>query len=232
MRAAALVSTLAFTLACMSGTEVGTDPAPVPADPVVAPAPTTPATATAIELRPIASPTGTVVGTFDHAIGWTDANGDNQVVFSYEDVAPTGTDTDGGPGRKLYAVHTATKDGVTTELRAVQDAEVDCPYDLLVSFIDGATKVTDLDADGIGEVTFAYRLNCASDVSPGQQKLLLLENGDKYILRGTYRVRVGAGPTDVIGGEYEADEAVLSGPPAFRAALETAWPPLADQSSW
>ena len=49
--------------------------------------------------------------------------------------------------------------------------------------------MSDLDKDGYAEITFGYVMNCTTDMSPGTYKLLLLEDADKYILRGTQRDR-------------------------------------------
>ena len=77
-----------------------------------------------------------------------------------------------------------------------------------------------LDADGVAELTFAYRTTCTSDVSPLTLKLLMLEQGAKYILRGSTRVDVGGG--ERMGGERQPD-AALKKVPDFRAHAEEVW---------
>ena len=44
--------------------------------------------------------------------------------------------------------------------------------------------MTDLDQNGVGELTFGYRSACRSDMSPADMKVLVLEGSKKYILRG------------------------------------------------
>lgn len=86
-----------------------------------------------------------------------------------------------------------------------------------MAFLDGATEVTDLDADGFGELTFAYSLACRSDMSPARLKLLMLENGEKFILRGTTNVP-GVG-----GGQYTVDASFKAGPPALLEHAKKVW---------
>lgn len=93
-------------------------------------------------------------------------------------------DTAGGGGSVL-AEHVAYgPDGQRRLLREVRDSVPECEYDLTAEFLPGSLDVRDDDEDGVGEVVFVYRLACRSDVSAAEQKLLLLEGGEKHILRG------------------------------------------------
>src|SRR5690606_29174293 len=74
--------------------------------------------------------------------------------------------------------------------------------------------------DGIGEVAFAYRADCVSDMSPVTVKLLLLENGDKYILRGTTRIE---DPGGAYGGDLKVDPSFTKGPKEFLAHAKALW---------
>ncbi|MDF2695695.1 MAG: hypothetical protein K0S65_4078 [Labilithrix sp.] len=104
----------------------------------------------------------------------------------------------------------------------MKDKVENCDADLSVAFRDAALEVTDLDSDGLGEITFAYSLNCATDMSPADLKLLTLENGEKYILRG--KTRVAAMGTDpATGGEFTIDPSFKSGPPAFLEHAKASW---------
>ena len=74
------------------------------------------------------------------------------------------------------------------------------------------TAISDLDNDNIGEITFAYRIMCSSDMSPWTLKLLTLENGDKYILRGTTKIQ---SPDEIYGGDLTVDDSFKNGPKEF-----------------
>lgn len=102
----------------------------------------------------------------------------------------------------LYATHVTINGTHVKVLREVKELKPDCEFDWNAAFEQRAVSISDLDDDGIGEVTFAYRTACTSDVSPSTYKLFVLENGDKHILRGTDIVDVG----EVIGdGKYKAE---------------------------
>lgn len=111
-------------------------------------------------------------------LGFRDVNGANTVVLRE---VPVGT------GRQLFADHVAYF-AMTDErevLREVRDGVDDCGWgDLTAQFVPQSLAVHDDDGDAVGEVTFTYHLACRTDVSAAEQKLLVLEDGRKYILRG------------------------------------------------
>jgi hypothetical protein len=153
-----------------------------------------------------------VPGKVVKAISFSDKNGENFVVFAKQTVKKK----DQVNSAYLTVEHVAHPDGVRKSLRTVRDKDEDCDLDQTLEFREGALSVTDLDNDGIGEVTFAYVVSCKSDVSPDTLKLLMIENGDKYILRGSSRV-------DGVGGEYKIDPSFNAGPPAFLEHAKKQW---------
>jgi hypothetical protein len=103
----------------------------------------------------------------------------------------------------------------------VRDLVTDCEMGAVTAaFHDAAFAVTDLDHDGLAEITFGYELACRSDVSPATYKLLVIENGAKYILRGQTRIPAGDGPA---GGAFTADPAEAKWPAAFLAHAKDRW---------
>jgi len=120
-----------------------------------------------------------VDGVPEMALRWTDDNGDNVAILSRrDDASQTGT-------IELFADHCVVSDGQDPRrLRPVQDGVVECDLDEFADFLYGSFRVTDADSDGLGEVTFAYHYTCAGDVSPASLKVLALEDGAKYIVRG------------------------------------------------
>ena len=103
---------------------------------------------------------------------WEDYNGENIVLFTKSK-------------EELFVYHYSIIGDNAKLLRRVYDFEKDCEYDLFIDFIKNSIGVTDLDKNNLGEITFAYQKACISDVSPKELKLLMLENGNKYIIRGT-----------------------------------------------
>ena len=106
-------------------------------------------------------------------------------------------------GRKIFVQLYTGKGLEQKELRLIQDGVTGCEFDVVAQFLDGSVSITDEDADGVDELTFAYDLACTGDVSPATRKLLVLEGKDKHILRGSARVDLGNG--EVLGGDYQVD---------------------------
>jgi hypothetical protein len=101
-------------------------------------------------------------------------------------------------------IYALGKNGKYRVIRSVKDKVEQCDMgDLGVEFLLPTIAVTDSDADGIAELTFAYTLSCASDISAQPMKLVVIEGADKHILRGKTRVRTSE--TDVEGGEFNAE---------------------------
>ena len=114
---------------------------------------------------------------------WQDSNGENIVLFTQKD-------------NELFVYHYAINGEHVKLLRKVYDFEKACDYDLFLEFIGNSIKVTDLDNNNFGELTFAYKKACISDVSPLGLKLLMLENGNKFIIRGTTSIVEPGGRVD------------------------------------
>ena len=156
-------------------------------------------------------------GKAQSGLSWKDNNGENYVIFS---VTENKDAKKGLSSVYLYADHFAIKDGKVTVLRNVKDMTEKCEFDNMAKFLDNSFEVTDLDSDGLGEVSFAYTLDCVSDVSPITLKVLLLENKDKYIARGTTEVNPGDG---VIGGKKTPDAALKKAPKGFQDQTDSVW---------
>jgi hypothetical protein len=162
---------------------------------------------------PVKAPDG-----LERAITFTDKNGLNVVVF-----ASVRRDHDGDAQRsaRLTVEHFAIKDGRARSVRVVKDGVDDCDLDVVADFIHGATAVTDLDGDGLAELTFAYRTACKGDVSPDTLKLLLLRDGEKWILRGDDRIEVEPGRR--VGGTFKPDPPPPKWPAEFLAHAKKTW---------
>jgi hypothetical protein len=125
-------------------------------------------------------------------------------------------------GVELTAMLGVRKGKALKVLRKVFEASPGCSFDNNTRFLSpDKLEVTDLDKDGVGEVTFAYQVQCTSDVSPASLKLLVLEGADKYIIRGTTKVQVS--DKETAGGEQQVDPSLEKGPPAFLAHAKERW---------
>jgi hypothetical protein len=228
---AALMALLVSTAACNKETPAGSDgknvkastgatpsePATAPSEPATAPAtpPATPAGGgLAVETRPTPGTIATTPidpadyqarerppelgksGKVVAGVRFRDAAGANTAVLLM-------ARNEKANSVQLWAYHYLQPGGAVKVLRKVQDHEDDCEFDNMAAFVDGSLEVTDVDGNGTAEVSFAYNLGCVSDVSPLPRKLVVLEGGDKYILRGETRVDVGGG--ELVGGEFKED---------------------------
>jgi hypothetical protein len=100
----------------------------------------------------------------------------------------------------------------------------DCEVDVSLDYRPGSLTVTDIDGDGIAEVTFAYTQSCSGDVSPKTMKLLMYEGTTKYAVRGETRVDTGGG--HMVGGACELDPTLTSALPSFTTYLKDRWAKL------
>ena len=66
----------------------------------------------------------------------------------------------------------------------VFDEVVDCHGNSKVEAIKNSIEITDLDNDGISEITFLYNLTCGNDVFPSKMKLIMIEGKSKFKIRG------------------------------------------------
>ena len=181
-----------------------------------------------LETSPVARdhlPDGVLVrgAKLERALTFHDKAGTHYLVMSSSGAAGTGR------GAWLFVddwVIDAT--GKPRSRLPVRDLVDDCEMGgVTARFHDNATMVTDLDHDGLAEVTFAYEVACRSDVSPATYKLLMLENGDKYILRGTTRIDP-SNDGSVMGGSFTPDPAPARWPPSFLAHAKQRWSETAD----
>jgi len=150
---------------------------------------------------------------------WDDEQGANYFIRTLGDKElgkPKYTD-EPGMTQYLYAYHYIDLNNGKMKLsREITDFVKDCEFDLNMGHELDALTLTDLDADNKGEVAFIYRTTCTSDVSSSTQKLIMLEDGEKYALRGTTQVMGD-------GGDYEIGEGFKSAPGEFLDHAKQLW---------
>lgn len=165
---------------------------------------------TRAELPAAIKPAGTLVD----AVAWSDASGHNVAAFWLK------LDQKRGTARLQVSMWSGTPGTKGLLMRTVKDAVERCELDLVAEYVDAALGLSDADADGYGELTFAYKTTCTGDVSPVTLKLLMLERRDKYIVRGTTVVDVGNG--EKLGGEKQVEPAFKDAPKLL-AHAESVW---------
>jgi hypothetical protein len=147
-----------------------------------------------------------IVGTLQRGLRWTDSNGENTALLVVEkkmskDNLKSTTN--------LYINLYTTNDDITTRTLSVFDKQEKCEKPNNIAGFLGDARVTDVDLDGVGELSFVYQLGCLdtpSELHP--VKVFLVEGGAKYALRGDS------------SGAYKKDKTLEKVPAIFTEYLE------------
>ena len=146
----------------------------------------------------------TFVGKPSYFKMWQDANGVNVIMFSQKSKVETHPESgDDITTHELHIYH-YKKVGAKYELvREVKDFQMECMFENRLRLMDNSISITDLNNDNYAEICFVYRLGCTSELSPDILKLIMLENGEKYAIRGNTLVDYGF---EKVGGETNIDK--------------------------
>ncbi|MCH2044639.1 MAG: hypothetical protein MK212_11025 [Saprospiraceae bacterium] len=119
---------------------------------------------------------------------WKDANGENYVILTRsKDLIKTLENGAISKSALVSAVHYARQqDGAFRLIRKLNDFVKNCTENTMIAdHIENSLSITDLDGNAKAEIVFLYKTACGSDetVVPNVH-LVLLENGEKYPMRG------------------------------------------------
>lgn len=149
------------------------------------------------------------------SVSWTDKNG--QQIFL---IASAEQSKGGGMFRAIRA--TREGDGSWTTTREFKELVNECEFDLVMTpILDEKLSLTDLNKDGIGEVTFGWIADCTSDVSPNNYKILMSDGEEKYAIRGNTKVNPGNG--EYLGGDQKVDPSFEKAPAGFLDHAKKVW---------
>lgn len=110
-----------------------------------------------------------------------------------------------------------------------------CDLDVIAEFADSTVLVTDINNNGVAEISIPYYIGCRGDVSYDQMKIIMYEAKQKFAIRGNSAIcnsKTGlpVDSTGHYGGEYKIDENLLqqstlknSEKALFRNHLKTVW---------
>lgn len=163
-------------------------------------------------------------GTLEFGISWTDFVRENHLVATITESkgkTVNGEATKSGLIRVEHWIKDGDLDGEWKMLEDYEERVNDCAFDLTLAVKRGEWSLSNLDDDGYAEATFAWSAGCRSDVSPITHKVLMIEDGKKYVLRG--QTREWPSRTDPVGGEFKADAAFAKAPEGFLKHAERAW---------
>lgn len=149
---------------------------------------------------------------------WHDASGENWLVL-YESGAYIKKGNTGASAKLSAILYQKADSGFVQKWKMV-DYITDCEFDVTCSFYDDHLAITDLDSNGLAEITMVYALSCKSDVSPNEKKLIMYEGTNKYAIRGEELMVL---QKDTIGGSWNADTSFSKAPKAFLQYAVAHW---------
>jgi len=150
-------------------------------------------------------------GTVVEAIKWTDSLGENILIqsvtghFTWKDYDDNSTDYMLQDKSELYAYLFQKNKNESTYKKTwkVYDYTKCYGVDWFTGFIPKATTITDLDNNGVSEISLPYVLICRGGMDPGIMKIIMYEGNSKYALRGSTMI-CKAPP--YYGGEYKPSD--------------------------
>jgi hypothetical protein len=184
-------------------------------------------------LTPRQVPAGVAfAGRVEAARAWTDRTGENLLLVSRTPRVVTPAphpEEDPRAAREIHAYHYVRQGTGYRLLWQTVDFVRDCEFDLLLQLVPGSLQVSDVDANGVAETSYAYLLTCTSDVSPPEMKLILHEGAAKYAIRGLTDLRA-------FGPEYPPPtmnvDAALRREPTLLAFAERQWRRFVRLRTW
>lgn len=166
-------------------------------------------------------------------IGWKDKLGQNRLILSQSNKTARKTNLqcsslDNCFNTKISVKHFLEQKSDLHLVRKIYDFARDCSSSPGIAFIDNSLTITDLDLDGIAEISFIYRISCNQVKYQNVTKFLMLENSKKYAIRSKnfntnqFAKRIDHLP-NTISTEYKIDRAFNSAPISFLEFAKLQW---------
>jgi hypothetical protein len=132
-------------------------------------------------------------GSVVEALSWTDSKGQNILIqtvtghFNWKDYDKDSTEYLTQDKSELYVYHfqKGNIDNVYSLKWRIYDFTECFGVDWYTGFVPQATTITDIDEDGISEITIPYVSICRGGMDPGIMKIIMYEGNQKYALRGS-----------------------------------------------
>ncbi|MBN2663655.1 MAG: hypothetical protein JXR68_08385 [Bacteroidales bacterium] len=151
---------------------------------------------------------------------WQDKAGINYLVISEKTTTRSQQADMDIKSYEIHGYHFVEKDGEFELIREIKDFQSDCDLILDCGLCENSLELTDINNDNYGEISFLYFLYCAMDASPSTLKLMLLENGEKYAIRGETYVNMGP---QTYGGETNVGSEFNNAPAGFKDYAIEKW---------
>lgn len=167
-------------------------------------------------------------GTVVEAVQWSDSLGDNILIqtvtgaFKWKDYNKDESVFLMQDKSELYAYlfHKSKTEKEFSKAWRIYDYTKCFGVDMFTGFTPNATTITDLDKNGISEISIPYVSICRGGVDPGTMKIIMYEGNTKYALRGlTMLMCKGKTP---YGGKF-TESANLKSKTGFKEFLVKQW---------
>lgn len=152
-------------------------------------------------------------GTVVETLKWNDKLGDNILIqsvsgwFPWKDYDNTDSTSYIMQDKwEIYAYLFQKKEGENTYKRLwkVYDYNECFGVDWYAGFISKGTTITDIDNNGIAEISIPYVLICRGGLDPGSMKIIMYEGTSKYAIRGETALSFDQGVS--YGGDYKLSD--------------------------
>ncbi|MCF6346700.1 MAG: hypothetical protein L3J20_00170 [Flavobacteriaceae bacterium] len=149
------------------------------------------------------------------ALKWTDSLGENILVqsvtgrFNWKNYHKDSTSYIIQDKSELYVYlfQKKKREKKFTEKWKIYDYNECFGVDWYTGFIQKATTITDVNNDGITEISIPYVLICRGGMDPGIMKIIMYENNTKYALTGSTMFCIGE---DSYGGKFRPSENLVN----------------------
>ena len=155
-------------------------------------------------------------GTVVQALKWSDNLGDNiliQTVTGYFDYKDNNDDDESYHDKSelfAYLFQKKTNEKLYTKQWKVYDYTECYGVDWYTGFVPQGTTITDVDNNGISEITMPYVSICRGGMDPGILKIITYQGQTKYALRG--ETRIGCGRENPYGGSFKESDNLKANP--------------------
>lgn len=131
-------------------------------------------------------------GIIVECLEFDDANGHNILILTQTGMFPVSEKNEIGAYEKVgdraevnaYLYARSDEKNSYKSIWKVTDFQECNDFDLYAGFTKKSLSVSDVNTDGMAEVSFQYTLSCRSDVSPADRKLYCFNSNEKFIFLG------------------------------------------------
>jgi hypothetical protein len=167
-------------------------------------------------------------GILVEALKWDDILGTNILVLTQTgafNIKENSTDNYSQEKAELSAyLFRKGKKGEYIRKWKIHDYAENFGVDMYVGFVKRSITISDVDKDGVSEVSIPYQLIVRGGMDPGEFKIIMYENSDKYAVRGSTAIcyEDENGDKLIYGGEYVIGDKLKANKP-FSEFLKERW---------